>query len=168
MTIELRQVTDDNFAEWRRAVRRGFGEHVHPDDIVRVRNQRIEIDRLVAAVDSRSEQIVGTGGADSYSLTVPGGATVPMAGVAYMTTSVTHRRQGAFSGMMTRIHESARERGDVISGLWASQSQLYSRFDYGRLIRTIGLSSRDMARSPTRRNPLRSLILVNRRRTSTS
>lgn len=131
MTIELRQVTDDNFTEWRKAVRQGFGEHVHPDDIARLRNQRVEIDRLVAAVDSRSGRIVGTGGADSYSLTVPGGTTVPMAGVAYVTTSVTHRRQGAFSGMMARIHEAARERGDIVSGLWASQSHLYSRFDYG-------------------------------------
>lgn len=129
--IELRQVTDDNFTEWRKAVRRGFGEHVHPNDIARLRDQRVEIDRLVAAVDSSSERIIGTGGADSYSLTVPGGATVPMAGVAYVTTSVTHRRQGAFSSMMSRIHELARERGDVVSGLWASQSQLYSRFDYG-------------------------------------
>ena len=72
MTIEFRQVTDDNFTEWRRAVRRGFGEHVHPDDIARLRDHRVEIDRLVAAVDSRSERIVGTAGADSYSLTVPG------------------------------------------------------------------------------------------------
>ena len=63
MTIELRQVTDDNFTEWRKAVRRGFGDHVHPDDIARLREQRVEIDRLVAAVDTRSQRIVGTGGA---------------------------------------------------------------------------------------------------------
>ena len=125
MTIELRPVTDDNFIEWRKTVRHGFGEHVHPDDIVRLRNDRAELDRLVAAVDTKSNRIIGTGGADSYSLTVPGGATVPMAGVAYMTTSVTHRRQGAFSNMMTYIHHAARERGDIISGLWASQSNLY-------------------------------------------
>ncbi len=131
MTIELRSVTDDNFVEWREAVRHGFGQQVHPDDIARLRNDRAELDRLVAAVDTGSERIVGTGGADSYSLTVPGGATVPMAGVAYMTTSVTHRRQGAFSNMMTQIHDAARDRGDIISGLWASQSHLYSRFDYG-------------------------------------
>lgn len=131
MTIELRPVTDSNFVEWRKAVRRGFGLHAHPDDITRMRNERAEIDRLVAAVDTRSERIVATGGADSYSLTLPGGATVPMAGVAYMTTSVTHRRQGAFSTMMSKIHESARERGDIISGLWAAQTNLYGRFDYG-------------------------------------
>ena len=131
MTIELRPVTDDNFSEWRKAVRHGFGEHVHPDDIVRLRNERVELDRLVAAVDTKSNRIIGTGGADSYWLTVPGGEPVPMAGVAYMTTSVTHRRQGAFSNMMTYIHDAARERGDVISGLWASQSHLYGRFDYG-------------------------------------
>ena len=131
MTIELRSVTDNNFVEWRKAVRHGFGQHVHPDDIARLRNDRAELDRLVAAVDTTSERIVGTGGADSYSLTLPGGATVPMAGVAYMTTSVTHRRQGAFSRMMAKIHDQARERGDVISGLWASQSHLYGRFDYG-------------------------------------
>lgn len=131
MTIELRPVTDDNFSEWRKTVRHGFGEHVHPDDIVRLRNERVELDRLVAAVDTQSNRIIGTGGADSYWLTVPGGEPVPMAGVAYMTTSVTHRRQGAFSNMMTYIHDAARERGDVISGLWASQSHLYGRFDYG-------------------------------------
>jgi predicted acetyltransferase len=131
MTIELRPVTDSNFVEWRKAVRHGFGQHVHPDDIARLRNDRAEIDRLIAAVDTSSERIVGTGGADSYSLTVPGGATVPMAGVAYMTTSATHRRQGAFSNMMSTIHDSAVERGDIIAGLWASQAHLYGRFDYG-------------------------------------
>lgn len=131
MTIELRPVTDSNFVEWRKAVRRGFGHHVHPDDIARLRKERAEIDRLVAAVDTSSDRIVGTGGADSYSLTLPGGAGVPMAGVAYMTTSVTHQRQGAFSRMMSRIHDEARERGDIIAGLWASQAHLYGRFDYG-------------------------------------
>ena len=134
MTIELRQVTDENFTEWRKAVRRGFGDHVHPDDIARLRDQRVEIDRLVAAVDSSSGRIVATGGADSHSLTVPGGATLPMAGVAYITTLVTHRRRGAFSEIMARIHESARERGDIASGLWASRSHLYGRFDYGLAI----------------------------------
>ncbi len=134
MTIELRQVTDENFTEWRKAVRRGFGDHVHPDDVARLRDQRVEIDRLVAAVDSSSGRIVATGGADSHSLTVPGGATLPMAGVAYITTLVTHRRRGAFSEIMARIHESARERGDIASGLWASRSHLYGRFDYGLAI----------------------------------
>ncbi|NQW21076.1 MAG: GNAT family N-acetyltransferase [Chloroflexi bacterium] len=131
MTIELHPVTDNNFVEWRKAVRHGFGFHVHPDDIARLRNDRAELKRLVAAVDTGSKRIVGTGGADSYSLTVPGGKTVPMAGVAYMTTSVTHRRQGAFSLMMSQIHDDARERGDIVAGLWASQSHLYGRFDYG-------------------------------------
>ena len=134
MTIELRQVTDENFTEWRKAVRRGFGDHVHPDDVARLRDQRVEIDRLVAAVDSSSGRIVATGGADSHSLTVPGSATLPMAGVAYITTLVTHRRRGAFSEIMARIHESARERGDIASGLWASRSHLYGRFDYGLAI----------------------------------
>mgnify|MGYP001205459169 CR=1 FL=1 len=143
MAIELRSVTDENFVEWRKAVRQGFGIHVHPDDIARLRNDRAELDRLVAAVDTGSERIVGTGGADSYSLTVHGGAVVPMAGVAYMTTSVTHRRQGAFSGMMNQIHDEARERGDIVSGLWASQAHLYSRFDYG-----IGVNSYDWEIDP--------------------
>ena len=143
MAIELRSVTDENFVEWRKAVRQGFGIHVHPDDIARLRNHRAELDRLVAAVDTGSERIVGTGGADSYSLTVHGGAVVPMAGVAYMTTSVTHRRQGAFSVMMNQIHDEARERGDIVSGLWASQAHLYSRFDYG-----IGVNSYDWEIDP--------------------
>lgn len=131
MSIDLKSVNDENFVEWRRAVRAGFGQHVHPDDITRLRNDRAEIDRLVAAVDSDTGRIVGTGGVDSFSLTVPGGNQVPMAGVAYMTTAATHRRQGTFTRMMNRIHEEARDRGDVLAGLWASQSHLYGRYDYG-------------------------------------
>ncbi len=134
MPIELRPVTDSNFVEWCKAVRHGFGIHVHPDDITRLRKDRIELERLITAVDTKSERIGGTGGADSYSLTVPGGATVPFTGVAYMTTSVTHRRQGVFSSMMAQIHDTAIERGDEISGLWATQSDLYGRFDYGLAI----------------------------------
>ena len=134
MSIELKPVTNKNFTEWRKAVRHGFGQHVHPDDITRLKNDRAELDRLVAAVDIVSDRIVATGGVDSYSLTLPGGGVIPMAGVAYMTTSVTHRRQGAFSEILSHIHNDARERGDLVSGLWASQSHLYGRFDYGLAI----------------------------------
>ena len=139
MTIELHPVTDENFNEWRTAVRHGFGEHVHPDDVVRLRNERAELDRLVAAVDTKSNRIIGTGGADSYWLTVPGGEMVPMAGVAYMTTSVTHRRQGAFSNMMNHIHDAARlykKRG------WL---QIYSTY----LNRTIYLVRNEGVKVPT-------------------
>ena len=133
MTIELRNVDDENFASWRTAVRRGFGQHVHPDDIARLRNERAEIDRLVGVFDG--DFVVGTGGADSHHLTVPGGAAIPMAGIAYITTAATHRRQGILTRMMGRLHEDARERGDAIAGLWARQTALYGRFCYGLAVK---------------------------------
>ena len=93
---------------------------------------RVEIDRLLVCVDG--DTIAGSGGADSFDMTLPGGVQVPVAGVAYITTSPTHRRLGVQRSIMRRIHDDARERGDAASILWASQSLLYGRYGYGNTI----------------------------------
>ena len=97
-----------------------------------MRDHRAEIDRLLACVDGG--QIVGTGGADSFEMTLPGNTQVPVAGIAYITTSPTHRRRGIQREIMSRIHRDARERGDVAAILWASMGNLYGRYGYGNAI----------------------------------
>ncbi len=130
MSIEYRQVTADEFPNWRTLVRRGFGDSVHPEDIARLRDDRAELDRLFGAFDG--DQIVGTGGADSHLMTVPGGNQVATAGVAYIGTAATHRRRGVLTGMIKSIVDQASDRQEPLAALWASESGIYSRFGFGQ------------------------------------
>jgi predicted acetyltransferase len=130
MTIEYRQITEEEFTDWRIAVRRSFNQQVHPDDIARLRNDRVEIDRIFGAFEG--EHFVGTGGADSYVLTVPGGKQIPTAGIAYIGTAATHLRRGILTGMMRSLLAQARDRKEPIATLWASQAGIYSRFGFGQ------------------------------------
>ena len=140
MSIKIIPVNKSNIFEWRKSVRAVFGDIPNKDVVIRMVNERFMIDfetwnepsdRLLAAVDTETNQIVGTGGADKYSITVPGGNNINMAGIAFMGTLPTHKRRGIFSSMMNKLHSQAKERGDSIAGLWASQSLLYNRFGYG-------------------------------------
>ncbi len=130
--MHIRQVRDEEFLQWRIAVRASLGDHTTPEDTAFMREHRVEIDRLLVCMDG--ETIAGSGGADSFDMTLPGGTQVPVAGVAYITTAATHRRRGIQRAIMQRIHDDARERGDVAAILWASQSHLYGRYGYGNSI----------------------------------
>ena len=130
--MELVPLHSSEFVHWRNAVRASFGDRISPEDSIFMRDHRAEIDRLLACMDG--DEIVGTGGADSFNMTLPGGKTAPVAGVAYITTSPTHRRRGIQRKIMSRIHEDARARGDVACILWASLGNLYGRYGYGNSI----------------------------------
>ncbi len=130
MSIEHRVITDNEFANWRTLVRRAFNEHVHPDDIARLRDDRAESDRLFGAFDG--DVLVGTGGTDSHVMTVPGGAELPTAGIAYISTIATHRRRGVLTGTMRKLLEQSRDREEPLAALWASQASIYGRFGFGQ------------------------------------
>lgn len=127
--MEIRQVRDEEFLQWRIAVRGSLGDHTNPESTAFMRAHRVEIDRLLVCMDG--DTMAGSGGADSFDMTLPGGVQVPVAGVAYITTAPTHRRRGIQRNIMKRIHDDARKRGDAASILWASQSHLYFRYGYG-------------------------------------
>ena len=74
--------------------------------------------------------MIGTAGAFSLDMTVPGGS-VPAAGTTMVSVLATHRRRGVLRQMMRAHLDEARERGDVLAGLWASESSIYGRFGYG-------------------------------------
>ncbi len=130
--MQIRQVREEEFLDWRTSVRAGLGDHVSTEDSAYMRKKRPEIDRLLVCMDGGT--IAGTGGADSFDMTLPGGAQVPVAGIAYVTTAATHRRRGIQRSIMKRTHDDARERGDFAAILCASQSNLYGRYGYGNAI----------------------------------
>ena len=63
--------------------------------------------------------MVGTGGAVTFEMTVPGGAAMTVGGVTAIATRPTHRRRGVLTAIMRRLQADARERGEAISALWA-------------------------------------------------
>ena len=109
----------------------GFGFTPGPEAVAHEGGQ-LELDRTVCAFDG--EQMVGASAALSYDLSLPGGATLPTAGVTAVAVRPTHRRQGVLTSMMTRLLEDAPKRGEPLAMLWASESPIYGRFGYGLAI----------------------------------
>ncbi|MEU3553650.1 GNAT family N-acetyltransferase [Streptomyces fragilis] len=89
-----------------------------------------EMDRSLLAVTDDGRP-VGTAGAYSLELTLPGGALVPAPGVTAVGVLPTHRRQGVLSAMMRRQLADLREEGDILSVLLSSEAVIYRRFGYG-------------------------------------
>jgi predicted acetyltransferase len=91
--------------------------------------QFLELDRTAAAFEGNA--LVGTSGALTFETTVPGGAAVPTAGITCVGVTPTHRRRGVLTEMMRALLEQARERGEPLATLWASESIIYGRFGFG-------------------------------------
>jgi predicted acetyltransferase len=82
---------------------------------------------MVVACDG--DDIVGQAAYLDLTLTVPGGARLPMAGVTEVAVAPTHRRRGVLRAMLAELH--SRMGGYPIAGLEASEGGIYGRFGYG-------------------------------------
>lgn len=128
MDIELRPVTDEDFRDFLRVIEGAFGFHASSDNVAEFR-AATELDRTVAAY--QDDLIVGTAGAHSFELTLPGGTTAPAAGVTIVTVRGTHRRQGVLRAMMDHQLDDVADRGEPMALLTASEGSIYQRFGYG-------------------------------------
>jgi len=125
--IEMRPVTPEEFEPYLRATERAFGHHPTFEEVENDRKV-FESERSLAIFDR--DQIVGTTGAFSLEVTVPGG-TLPMAGVTMVGVAPTHRRRGLLTMMMRHQLDDIHELGEPLAGLWASEGAIYQRFGYG-------------------------------------
>ncbi|MFD5394078.1 GNAT family N-acetyltransferase [Streptomyces sp. NPDC127097] len=90
----------------------------------------LEMDRGLIAMTADGRP-VGTAGAYSFELTLPGEILVPASGVTAVGVLPSHRRQGVLSAMMRRQLTDLRDRGEFLSVLLASEAPIYGRFGYG-------------------------------------
>ncbi|MEU1274584.1 GNAT family N-acetyltransferase [Streptomyces sp. NPDC005799] len=90
----------------------------------------LEMDRNLLAVTAEGLP-VGTAGAYSFELTLPGEVLVPAAGVTAVGVLPSHRRQGVLTAMMRHQLAELRARGEFLSVLLASEALIYRRFGYG-------------------------------------
>lgn len=77
------------------------------------------------------DTMAGTVTSLSSDLTVPGGATLPMAAVTAVGVRTDHRRRGALTGLMRLQLAEFAAAGEVFATLHASEPTIYGRFGYG-------------------------------------
>ncbi len=129
MELTVRPIEESEFDTFHAKMVRGFGGDLNPKDDPSFFREIIEFDRTVAAFDG--DELVGTCGAYSFDVTVPGG-TLTMGGTTIITVQPTHRRRGVLTAMMTAHLDEVRRRGEPLAGLWASETGIYGRFGYGQ------------------------------------
>jgi predicted acetyltransferase len=85
-------------------------------------------ERTLAAFDG--DEMVAAGQSVPFALSVPGGADIDAAGIKAIGVLPTHRRRGLLTGLMRRLVDDARDRGEPVSILWPTESAIYPRFGY--------------------------------------
>lgn len=128
--------------------------HAKPssDELWELMRHAYAADRTYGAFDG--DRQVGTAMSFPASLTVPGGASLPMAGVTYVGVRSDYRRRGALTGMMRAQLEDSAARSEAFAALHASEPVIYGRFGYG-----VGTIARDI-RVRSKRARLRAEVPV--------
>jgi predicted acetyltransferase len=125
---EIRALDEHEFVLLPQVFGTAFGFQPSEQDIERWRSTS-ELDRTLAAFDG--DQVVGTAGAHSFELTVPGARQIAAAGVTAVSVRTTHKRRGILTSLMRRQLTDVLERGESVAILLASESVIYGRFGYG-------------------------------------
>ncbi|MDH6215716.1 GNAT family N-acetyltransferase [Streptomyces pseudovenezuelae] len=128
MGTDLRVLRQDDWDKWYENLIRAFGGVQESPEERALWRERTETDRSLGAWDG--DACVGTAGAFSFRLTVPGGAPVPAAGVTMVSVAATHRRRGVLTSMMRRQLDDVRSWGEPLAVLTASEPAIYGRFGY--------------------------------------
>lgn len=129
MTTELRVLDPSEWDRWFAALELAFGGMAEEPEERALWRDLTECGRSLGVWDG--DRAVGTAGAFSFRLTVPGGAAVPAAGVTMVSVAGTHRRRGLLTSMMRRQLDDVRALGEPLAVLTASEPVIYGRFGYG-------------------------------------
>ncbi|WOX09686.1 GNAT family N-acetyltransferase [Streptomyces sp. N50] len=126
---ELRVLRQDEWNTWYDNLVDAFGGVPESPEERELWEGLTEFDRFLGVWDG--DACVGTAGAFSFRVTVPGGASVPAAGVTMVSVAATHRRRGILTSMMRRQLDDVRSWGEPFAVLTASEPVIYGRFGYG-------------------------------------
>jgi predicted acetyltransferase len=130
---EVERLTLADQAAFEAAIHLAFHEDAHPVDVEM--DQRVTDPERTFAVREGGE-IVATGANLARELTVPGG-TVRMCGVSAIGVVAGHTRRGHLTAMMRRLLDDARDAGEPVAALWASEGAIYGRFGFGLATRAV-------------------------------
>lgn len=128
MGVHVRGIDESEVDDLARVTFTAFGEQP-TDDALADERDWAEVDRLLAAEEDG--RLVGAAGAYTFDMTVPGGGSVPVAGVTWVGVLPTHRRRGVLNALMRHQLDDVVERGEPIAVLTASEASIYGRYGYG-------------------------------------
>ncbi|CAM5422422.1 GNAT family N-acetyltransferase [Streptomyces aurantiogriseus] len=134
---DLRVLRPEDWDQWYDTLLRAFGGAGESEEERALWRGLTLCERSLGAWDGG--ELVGTAGAFDFRLTVPGGASVPAAGVTMVGVVATHRRRGVLTSMMRRQLDDVRDWGEPLAVLTASEAAIYGRFGYGAA--TFGLTA---------------------------
>ncbi|MCV7414873.1 enhanced intracellular survival protein Eis [Mycolicibacterium litorale] len=126
--LDLRSVTDGDWAQMVRLDATNFGHVVDPSALAAWRTLIPDHGALVVA---DGPDVVGQSLYADLQLTVPGGAVLPVAGITWVSVAPTHRRRGLLRAMFTELHDRIAAAGLPVAALTASEGGIYGRFGYG-------------------------------------
>jgi predicted acetyltransferase len=127
LSVEIRNPNESEVRAGMEAALTAFAESMEEADWER-ELVSVPPERAVAAFEDG--RAVGFSAAYEFDMTIPGGV-LPTAGVTWVGVMPTHRRRGVLREMMVRLLRDARERGEPLAALYASEAAIYGRFGYG-------------------------------------
>ena len=127
MSYEIRPITEDEYLALSKVLEVAFGD---TDPEAEHEKPIFEFDRSIGVFDG--DRVVGSAGAYTFELTLPGNTTTQVAGVTWVGVLSTYRRQGILRSMMAHQLADVRERGEALAVLTASEGSIYGRFGYGQ------------------------------------
>ncbi|MFF1559461.1 GNAT family N-acetyltransferase [Streptomyces sp. NPDC058279] len=129
MALETRVLQADEWDVWYDHLELAFGGLTESPEERELYKSLTELERSLGVWDG--EDCVGSAGAFSFRLSVPGGPLVPAAGVTMVGVAPTHRRRGVLTSLMRRQLDDIRAGGEPLAVLTASEPEIYGRFGYG-------------------------------------
>ncbi|MEU3144626.1 MULTISPECIES: GNAT family N-acetyltransferase [unclassified Streptomyces] len=129
--IDVRLITETEFADWNRALNTGFLREPTSSE------ENLEARRRLCFTPGRSlgafdgGRCVATFRSFAQELTAVGGAAVPADAITNVSVTPTHRRRGLLTRMMAQDLAAAKERGDVVATLVAAEYPIYGRYGFG-------------------------------------
>ena len=127
MTFDIRTLTEgdkDSYDELRRL---SLFSHPTPEQRELTWSTR-DVERMLGVFEG--DRLVGAAATYGFTMSVPGGevATTGVAGVGVLPS---HTRRGGLRQLMAAVFDLARDKGEPVSCLWASEPGIYGRFGYG-------------------------------------
>ncbi|GAA4966425.1 GNAT family N-acetyltransferase [Kineococcus glutinatus] len=119
----------DELTRWALVPATGFMEPRPSAEDVAKRQRRVRGHRLLGGVVGG--RLVGSLRSFDTELTLPGARVVPANAVSSVAVLPTHRRRGVLTSMMRTDLARARERGQALAVLIASEAPIYGRYGFG-------------------------------------
>lgn len=155
-SFDVGPLSTDDLPKLRSLMSLAFGDHLG-DDAWERDASLLEPGRSLAVRDGN--RLVGHASAYTFTMSVPSGRTMPVAGVTWVGVSPSHRRRGVARTLMHDQLAELASSGEAVAALWASEPSIYGRFGYGLASRSYSVKL-PRAFNQTRPVPGSELLLV--------